>query len=235
MNNFFYSNNISSDIIILDKVESNHCINVLRYFKGDNIYVVDGIGNLYSGEIINADKNKCYVLIKKVKKKYRNRDYYIHIAISPTKNHDRIDWFIEKAVEIGVDEISFITCERTYRKKIRIDRLHRIAITAMKQSLKAYAPKINNLVLFDYFINNNKDSIGYICHLEKGAKNKVFSHNLIDSKSYILIGPEGDFSNNEIELAIKNDISPISLGESRLRTETAGIVACHLLNLKKNE
>ena len=235
MTNYFYSDSIISDIIILDRVESNHCINVLRKSKGDTIHVVDGKGNLYIGEIINANKIQCQIMIKEIIKKNKYKENYIHIAISPTKNHDRINWFTEKAVEIGVNEISFIKCERTLRKKIRIDKLNRIAITAMKQSLKTYLPKINDMVTFSDFLNRNENKIGYICHLEKGNKNSLFQLNLKGNEKFILIGPEGDFSSDEIELALNRNIYPISLGESRLRTETAGIVVCHLLNLKNNE
>ena len=235
MSNYFYSNSISGNIIILDRVESNHCVKVLRKSCGDNVNVVDGKGNLYIGELLKADKIQCQINIKETIKTNNDKKKYIHIAISPTKNHDRIDWFIEKAVEIGVDEISFIKCERTLRKKIRIKRLIRIAITAMKQSLKTYLPKINDMVLFDEFLNDNKNKIGYICHLEKGNKNNFLSLDLREDKKFVLIGPEGDFSHTEIELALKRNIFPISLGKSRLRTETAGVVACHLLNLKNNE
>jgi len=235
MNNYFYSNNISKYTITFDRVESNHCINVLRKSCGDIISVIDGKGNLYIGEIIKADKIQCKIKINEIIKSNKDKRQYIHIAISPTKNHDRIDWFTEKAVEIGVDEISFINCERTLRKKIKIDRLTRIAIAAIKQSLKTHLPKINDMISYNEFLKNNKNKIGYICHLEKGCKNNFHSLNLKSNKEFILIGPEGDFSNSEIQLALKRNIHPISLGKSRLRTETAGIVACHLLSLKNNE
>ena len=235
MSNYFFSNTISGNIIVLDKVESNHCINVLRKTCGDCVNVIDGKGNLFIGEIISPNKIQCKIKIKKIVKKNKDKKKYIHVAISPTKNHDRIDWFIEKAVEIGVDEISFIKCERTLRKKIKINRLTRIAITAIKQSLKAQLPKLNDIVTFNEFLNKNQNNIGYICHLEEGNRTNLFSLGLKEKKNFILIGPEGDFSSNEIKLARSNNIRSISLGESRLRTETAGIVACHLLNLEKNE
>ena len=123
MNNYFFSDIIEGNIITLDKAESNHCIKVLRKLNGDKINVVDGTGKLYVGKIINDDKFQCQVEIEEIIEKNKNKENYIHVAISPTKNHDRIDWFIEKAVEIGVDEISFIKCERTLRKKIKINRL----------------------------------------------------------------------------------------------------------------
>tara|TARA_B100000029_G_C17503771_1_gene933692 strand:- start:516 stop:1223 length:708 start_codon:yes stop_codon:yes gene_type:complete len=234
MNNYFFSDIIEGGIITLDKAESNHCIKVLRKLNGDKINVVDGTGKLYVGKIINDDKFQCQVEIEEIIEKNKNKENYIHVAISPTKNHDRIDWFIEKAVEIGVDEISFIKCERTLRKKIKINRLTRIAITAIKQSLKAQLPKLNDIVTFNEFLNKNQNNIGYICHLEEGNRTNLFSLGLKEKKNFILIGPEGDFSSNEIKLARSNNIRSISLGESRLRTETAGVVACHLLNLKNN-
>ena len=234
MNNYFFSDIIEGNIITLDKAESNHCIKVLRKLNGDKINVVDGTGKLYVGKIINDDKFQCQVEIEEIIEKNKDKENYIHVAISPTKNHDRIDWFIEKAVEIGVDEISFIKCERTLRKKIKINRLTRIAITAIKQSLKAQLPKLNDIVTFNEFLNKNQNNIGYICHLEEGNRTNLFSLGLKEKKNFILIGPEGDFSSNEIKLARSNNIRSISLGESRLRTETAGVVACHLLNLKNN-
>ena len=234
MNNYFFSDIIEGNIITLDKAESNHCIKVLRKLNGDKINVVDGTGKLYVGKIINDDKFQCQVEIEEIIEKNKNKENYIQVAISPTKNHDRIDWFIEKAVEIGVDEISFIKCERTLRKKIKINRLTRIAITAIKQSLKAQLPKLNDIVTFNEFLNKNQNNIGYICHLEEGNRTNLFSLGLKEKKNFILIGPEGDFSSNEIKLARSNNIRSISLGESRLRTETAGVVACHLLNLKNN-
>ena len=233
---FFYSNIIKNNIIVLDSIESNHCLKVLRKSIGDIINVVDGKGTLFKGKIITNNKN-CKVEIKKTVKDYNKKNYYIHIGISPLKNHNRIEWFIEKSVEIGIDEISFIECSRTIRKKINIDRLNRTAISAMKQTLKAKIPKINPILKINQFIENNSNDNKFICHLEENTTNSIFNYRKIfklNSSSCILIGPEGDFGIDEINFARKNSFSFLSLGDSRLRTETAGVVACHLLNIMNN-
>ena len=233
----FFSNIINNNIIVLDAFESKHCIRVLRKKIGDMINVVDGKGNLYKSEIISVSNKDCHVKVKEILKDYAKRDYYIHIGISPLKNHDRIEWFIEKSVEIGVDEISFIGCDRTLQKSIKLDRFHRIAITAMKQTLKAKIPQINNIQNFKTFIQKCNDNNRFICHLEKGNKNDLFSfkNNIVKNKSScILIGPEGDFTLDEIMISEKYKFYPITLGDSRLRTETAGVVACHLINIINN-
>ena len=235
---FFYSNNIIQDedlnkIIVLDKIESNHCVNVLRYQIGDKINVVDGIGTLYQGKIKDYKKKECYIDIFKEVNNFKKRNFNIHIAIAPTKNHDRLEWFVEKAVEIGVDQISFVNCNRSLRKQVRMNRINKVAITAMKQTLKAYLPKISSYSNLKDFINDNNTATGFICHLEDSDKKTFFDYEGIikKEKTYVLIGPEGDFDDQEIRYAINSDVRPITLGDSRLRTETAGIVACHLINL----
>ena len=235
---FFYSNNIIQDedlnkIIVLDKIESNHCVNVLRYQIGDKINVVDGIGTLYQGKIKDCKKKECYIDVFKQVKNFKKRNFNIHIAIAPTKNHDRLEWFVEKAVEIGVDQISFVNCNRSLRKQVRMNRINKVAITAMKQTLKAYLPKISSYSNLKDFINDNNTTAGFICHLEDSDKKTFFDYEGIikKEKTYVLIGPEGDFDDQEIRYAINSDVRPITLGDSRLRTETAGIVACHLINL----
>jgi 16S rRNA (uracil1498-N3)-methyltransferase len=231
---FFFSNDIDNQIIILDNDESRHCIKVMRHKVGDLIKIVDGLGNLYSGNLVSFDRNSCTIQINDKTENYKKRNQHIHIGISPIKNQDRLEWFIEKSVEIGIDEITLIDCDRTLRKKIKIDRLNKIAITAMKQSLKAYIPKINDVISVNDFIMYNQNSSKFICHLDNDDRRDVFYYK-DDIKKYknvsILIGPEGDFSASEIELAVDNDFLCVTLGNSRLRTETAGIVACHLFNL----
>ena len=231
---FFFSNDINNHTIILDNYESRHCIKVMRHKVGDLIKVVDGLGNLYSGNLVSFDRNSCTIQINDKTENYKKRNQHIHIGISPIKNQDRLEWFIEKSVEIGIDEITLIDCDRTLRKKIKIDRLNKIAITAMKQSLKAYIPKINDVISVNDFIMYNQNSSKFICHLDNDDRRDVFYYkeDIIQSKNVsILIGPEGDFSASEIELAIDNSFLCATLGNSRLRTETAGIVACHLFNL----
>lgn len=229
----FYSTNITDNKIILNKEESNHCINVLRYSIGDEINIVDGVGNMYVGIVSEIINKECFVKIIKTINDFKNKDYYIHVGISPIKNHSRFEWFVEKAVEVGIDEISIINCARTIKKSIRKNRIDRISQIAMKQTIKAKLPSINYDVSFEDFIQNNLQGSKYICHLNKEITKTLFdcSNNFKYKQSSILIGPEGDFTEYEVESALKENFIEISLGHSRLRTETAGVVACNLLNV----
>ena len=229
----FFSQKIIDGMIVLDKVESNHCMNVLRYSLNDEVNIVDGIGNLYIGSILEVNNNECYVKIEETIHGYNKKDYHLHLAISPTKNHSRIEWFIEKSIEIGVDEISFLNCSRTLRKNIRMSRISKIAKTAMKQANKAKLPIINPILNFKDFIEKSNDNT-FICHLNQKIEKNLMSYKSKFSKNHhscVLIGPEGDFTKEEVDSALKHKIIEISLGDSILRTETAGILACHLLNL----
>ena len=231
---FFFSENITDSTIVLDSMEFRHCIKVMRNNVGDIINVIDGKGSVYEGEIKIINKGNCKVLINKIIKDFCKKEYYIHIAISAIKNHDRLEWFIEKSVEIGIDEISFIHSSRTLRKKIKIDRLYRTAITALKQTLKAKFPILNQPINIDDFMKNCSNKNKFICHLQNEDRKSLFSFKK-DIKKYsdtcILIGPEGDFTLDEIEISKKYGFDSISLGDSRLRTETAGIVSCNMVNI----
>ncbi len=219
------------DKIFLDKKESRHAIRILRKNKGDIISLTDGKGNLYDGEIILADINNCQVQITNISKQEKQHKNYLHIAIAPTKNIDRFEWFLEKSTEIGIDEITPIICERSERKDIKIERSNRILLSAMKQSLKFYLPKLNNITSLQDLLNNQIEAKKkYIAHCHNLKKDKLKPINNKTS-CLILIGPEGDFSDKEIKLACKNNFQPVSLSTSRLRTETAGIVATHTINL----
>ena len=234
----FYSNLIERDTIILDSCESKHCIKVLRKSIGDLVNVVDGKGTLYKGSIVSFNNKQCQIQIKEKIKEYGKRDYYIHIAISVLKNHNRLEWFIEKSVELGIDEISFIYCQRTLKKTIKLNRIYKTAIVAMKQTLKAKIPKINNVLKLEDFLKNCFSENRYICHLEKNNQEDLFHFKKeIKNKrnSCVLIGPEGDFTLDEISFSEKCKFQPVTLGRSRLRSETAGIVACHLLNIINNK
>ena len=231
--NIFYSYNIQSHIIRLDKVETNHCIKVLRNNIGDEVLVTDGMGFLYTC-IIKEVKNK-YAFLEIIKKKENKKKYFVHIAISPIKNHERLEWFVEKAVEIGIDKISFIKCERTLRKNIRMTRLKKIAITAMKQSLKTKIPVIDSIINIEDFLKSCNTDNRFICYLRKD-KSHMFDKKIHKDRDIcILIGPEGDFSNKEVDLALSEKFQTLSLGDNRLRTETAGIIACHLANIVVNK
>ncbi len=227
----FYTQNITGNTAILGEEESKHCVRVLRKKTGDIIHFIDGKGTLYQGEITDLHKKGVWlnILQKEEKKKW---DTHIHIAIAPTKNISRTEWFLEKCTEIGIDEVTFIDCYHSERKKIRLDRLEKVALSATKQSLKAHLPKLNDLITFKEFIAAIADeSISkYICWVSE--ENLHFLESSQQGENLlILIGPEGDFSEKEIKMALDAGFKPVGLGESRLRTETAGVIACHLAHL----
>lgn len=227
----FYTPNINSKEYTLPKDESKHCIQVLRKKIGDIIYLVDGRGGFYTASLINENPKSCQLLIEKESHEFGKSGTHIHIAIAPTKKNDRLEWFLEKSTEIGINEITPIICDHSERKVIKIERMNKILVAAMKQSQRAYLPKLNQAITFKSFIQKDFNSKCFIAHCEKGKK--VLLKNTISKGEDIIvvIGPEGDFSINEINLAQNNNFTPISLGENRLRTETAAIVSCHTINL----
>lgn len=221
----------TSKEISFSKEESRHIVRVLRKKEGDTLYITDGKGYLFTSEILRAYDKKCLVKVTDIQKKPKHWNYYLHIAIAPTKNNDRYEWFLEKATEIGIDEITPVFCEHSERRQIKSDRMEKVILSAMKQSLKYNLPVFNEAVKFKDFINKKDWDLGLIAHCEDGQKNVLGSFLPFRKKIMILIGPEGDFSVSEIELATENGIKPVSLGDSRLRTETAGIVACHTVSI----
>lgn len=227
----FFTPDITDKNYTLNEIESKHCIKVLRLNVNDHIQLIDGKGNFYEAQIANANPKKCKVDIIKIINEFSKRNHYLHIAIAPTKNIDRFEWFLEKATEIGIDEITPILCEHSERKIIKPERLEKVIISAIKQSIKAYKPKLNEITNYDDFIKQNFDGIKYIAHCEENKKETLKDIYNPSNNALILIGPEGDFSPAEIIYAQQNGFTEISLGGSRLRTETAGIVACHTINL----
>lgn len=228
----FYTNNIQGENAVLSEEESKHCTRVLRKKTGDKIHFIDGKGGLYEGIITEAHKNNTWIRIVS-KTQQVARVFKIHIAIAPTKNISRTEWFLEKCTEMGVDEITFLECEHSERKKIRLDRLEKIVLSACKQSLKAFVPQINPIISYREFIGGVKENIDnkYICWVEK--ENKHLYHQVPKEENcIILIGPEGDFSKEEIIASQEAGFQSVGLGKSRLRTETAGIVACHTVHIK---
>lgn len=213
----------------LPEEEAKHCIRVLRKSVGDKINVIDGKGGFYSCEISSITKKICEIIILE-KIVQPQHPFKLHIAIAPTKNMDRTEWFVEKCTEIGISEITFLLCERSERKVIKMERIQKIVISAVKQSIKATIPKINKLTKYDDFINKSEDGNKMIAHLIDEDRQYIKKNGSSDNYT-ILIGPEGDFSPKEVEKAINNDFNPISLGPSRLRTETAGISACQQVNI----
>lgn len=227
----FYSAHIQENNFQLDEEESRHAVKVLRLKERDTISLVDGKGGFYLAEISQADPKKCTLKILQAQQNYGKKNYFIHLAIAPTKNMDRIEWMVEKCVEIGIDKISFIKCQRSERKNVNPERIEKIAVSAMKQSLKAYLPKIHDLISFKDFLNSELEDQRFIGHLEEGEKKDLQNAARKSGNYCILIGPEGDFSPEEIEQAKVKGFTPVNLGPSRLRTETAGMVSCHILNL----
>jgi len=224
----FYSSIIEKTVNITSE-ENKHLVKVLRKKINDQIHLIDGKGYLYTGRIIKQDKNNSEVEIIKKEKKEKNHNYYLHIAISPTKNASRFEWFLEKATEIGIDEITPILSHRSERKKINIDRCERILISSIKQSLKFHIPNLNDPISYNDFIKQKINGDKFIAHCLETKKEKL--SNSINKICTILIGPEGDFTEEEINLAKDHGYKPLSLGSSRLRTETAGVVATHSVNL----
>ncbi len=223
----FYNPDINTDTtqFTFDKIESKHIVRVLRKKEGDQLHITDGKGHLFVCQIIIANDKKCTAAISEYTKVSRGRNYYLHVAIAPTKNNDRMEWFLEKATEIGIDEITPIICDNSERKVVKLERFQKIIQSAMKQSLQFHLPRLNDPIRFSDMMQRTFDGDVYIAHCEEGDKKGFKDLVAPQQKIHILIGPEGDFSSNEINLALQKECTPVSLGENRLRTETAGIVA----------
>lgn len=227
----FYAPDIAEKTYTLNEEESKHCIRVLRLALGDEITLIDGRGGLYKTRIVNPEPKRCMVEVYESTHEFEKRNHYLHIAIAPTKNIERFEWFLEKATEIGIDEITPLLCDHSERKVVNNERLEKIIISAVKQSIKAYVPLLNPMIPFKQFIQLKQQGSQFIAHCASKELKQLKNEIKPLLKNIILIGPEGDFSTEEINLAIKNNCNEISLGTSRLRTETAGVVACHTINL----
>ena len=216
----------------LSEEEAAHCLRVLRLSVGACLDITDGKGNLYKAEISSIQGKHCYVQAREVLSAPKSWRGNIHIAIAPTKNIDRIEWLAEKATEIGLDAITFLNCRFSERKVVKTDRIERIVVSAMKQSLKYTKPQVGDMVDFKKFIAQERSGAKFIAHCYDSER-VLFKDALVPGEeATVLIGPEGDFSPEEVELAVKAGFRPISLGSSRLRTETAALVACHTYILK---
>lgn len=224
----FYNPNLNETAtsFVFDKEESKHIIKVLRKKEGDILHVTNGLGYMFTVEITIASDTKCTVKIKETEKQEVPK-FNLHLAVAPTKMNERYEWFLEKATEIGVQEITPIICEHSERKVIKTDRFQKILESAMKQSLHYYLPKLNEPIRFKDFIKTKKSGQLFIAHCEETSKKLLKNELKTSQDTTILIGPEGDFSVKEIQLAVENNFIPVSLGSTRLRTETAAIVACH--------
>ena len=223
----FYISDIneSTQQITFDTTESRHIIRVLRKKEGDRIYITNGRGLLVTSMIDIASDKKCQVRVSSCEKKNNSRNYHLHLAIAPTKNNDRLEWFLEKATEIGIDEITPIITQNSERRAVKKNRLKKIMIAAMKQSLKFHLPILNDPTPLNVFLHLKSNSRRYIAHCREGEKRSMKALIQPSESSTILIGPEGDFSHEEIVESVNANFIPISLGKERLRTETAALVA----------
>jgi 16S rRNA (uracil1498-N3)-methyltransferase len=210
--------------------ESRHISKVLRKKSGDILQITDGKGIWYEAQILVPDHKKCTAkIISRIQ--VPPRPYQLHMVVAPTKLNDRFEWFLEKATEIGVHQITPIICEHSERKVIKMERMEKVIQSAMKQSLQSYLPQLNPVLGFKEYLTQPKSGDLYIAHCEEGDKRELFQTAEAKKNTTILIGPEGDFSADEIQLALNNGFKAVALGNTRLRTETAAIVACTTMAL----
>jgi len=230
--NIFYQSDLSLQTNSLSEEESRHCTRVLRLKEGDHINLIDGKGTFCEAVIKKADTRNCeYEIVNRISE-YGKRNFNLTIAIAPTKNNERFEWFLEKATEIGIDRIIPVICRYSERKELKIDRLEKIIISAVKQSQKAYVPILSPVMKFQEFIKMPFAGDKFIAHCYINEERLLLKNKVKPgTDSLICIGPEGDFSSAEVDAATELGFIPISLGNSRLRTETAGVVACHTVNL----
>jgi len=228
----FYTPDISvnASTYFLSEDESKHCVRVLRLQVGDIITLIDGKGSFFKAAITDAHPKRTILQIIEIQPDANKRIHYLHIAVAPTKNIERLEWFLEKATEIGIDEISLIICQRSERKEVKVDRLEKIITSAIKQSIKAWHPRLNEPLPLSKLFATPFDGQKFIAHCEPGLKFSLKECLQIAGRSLILVGPEGDFTPKEIEEALKNDFKAITLGDSRLRTETAALESCFEVN-----
>jgi len=230
--NTFFSHSIIHDQAILDATESDHCLKVLRQRAGDRVQVIDGKGGLYEGTLSLPDAKICRIA-GLVRKEYRARDPFLHLAVAPTKSMDRFEWFIEKAVEIGIDIITPLLCDRSERREVKPERLQKVIISSMKQAVVPRMPLLRPMTPFGSLAEKTgrQETACYIAHCSDEERISLTRAWVRNHQALIMIGPEGDFSLQEIQQAIQNGFVSVSLGANRLRTETAALVACLTANL----
>ena len=234
---WFYSQNIKDGKIILEEEEAKHALKVLRLKANEEVMVINGTGGLYHCRLDQCSKKEVSAAIINEQLNHKARPYSIHIAIAPTKNISRFEWFLEKSTEIGIDKISPILCHRSERKIIKNERLQRVLLAACKQSQKAYLPSLAPLEKFEHFVNNCKEQNKFIAHCDYENNQQLLHLAKAKKEVLIMIGPEGDFSEKEVDFAISKGFLAVGLGKERLRTETAGLVACqsiHFINQKES-
>ncbi len=231
----FYNDQLdqSTTQFTFSEEESKHLIKVLRKKEGELVHITNGRGYLFEAKIINADAKKCKAEIIDTDKKHQKM-FWFHLVVAPTKMNDRFEWLLEKATEIGVNEITPIICDNSERKIIKIKRMQKVILAAMKQSLQTYLPLLNDPISYKEFIAKNQKGLLFIAHCEDEEKLDLKRRVAPDKDVTVLIGPEGDFSKNEIKQAYEAGFLPVSLGENRLRTETAAIVTCATITMINN-
>ncbi|MGI4871202.1 MAG: 16S rRNA (uracil(1498)-N(3))-methyltransferase [Janthinobacterium lividum] len=208
----------------LSEEESKHAVRVLRLGPGAPVTLVDGRGHVYAAAVADANPKRCTLHISS-QEVIAPRATYTHVAVAPTKNLDRMEWLVEKAVEVGIERLSFLRCARSERRELKLERLEKIAISALKQSGQAWLPQLDELVDFEKFIPETDPAATFIAHLEAGERTALAQVVAAAPRCCVLIGPEGDFTSTEIALALSRGIRPVTLGASRLRTETAALAA----------
>ncbi len=235
---FFYVPN-APECKELPGEEATHAVRVLRLGEGDSIWLMDGVGNFYRAEVGIVTKKRCLYNVVETLPQQKTWSGRIHLAIAPTKMMERIEWMAEKATEIGFDELTFLDCKFSERHVVRIDRVERIVVSAMKQSRKAFMPVVNELTAFNEFVTTCDVDYKFIAHCYNDRERIDLFDKLTslpaDATVCIVVGPEGDFSLDEVELAIANGFEPITLGNSRLRTETAGLMAVTMAQIRKRK
>lgn len=219
---------------ILPEHESLHCVKVLRTREGDMLTVTDGKGSFYDCELVQAHPKRCVVAIRHRSEVPASRPFVLHVAFAPSKQMDRNEWFVEKATEIGIDRFTPLLCSRSERKEIKSERLQKIAVAAMKQSMQAYLPEIEAMVRFEDLIARPFQGRKFIAHCHDQPKKALSQTYVKGENALLLIGPEGDFSEEEVERAIDLGFEPVSIGETRLRSETASLVSMHTIHVINN-
>lgn len=226
----FYTPDIAAATYTLNEEESRHCSKVLRLTIGDSVNLIDGVGGFYEAEIFAVTRKNVQLRIVSKQDEFGKRNHHLHIAVAPTKNIDRLEWFLEKATEIGIDEITPIICERSERKVVKEERLEKVITSAVKQSLTAYHPKLHSSTSYTAFIQSQVADVKLIAHCMDGEKTYINQLVKPHQSCIVLIGAEGDFTPAELSIALQNGYKPVTLGNTRLRTETAALAACFEVN-----
>lgn len=229
--NVFYLPDAQLGTISFPEEESKHIVKVLRMKEGDRFCVTNGNGSLFDAELVDAHPKRAMADLSNQRNGYDIRDYKLSIAIAPTKLNERTEWFLEKATEIGIDEVKLFASYHSERRAANVERFRKIVVSAMKQSVKSKMPMVEEMVSFDKLVKQNFDGQKFIAWIDDDVKDQLCDLYKKGENAIVLIGPEGDFSKEEVELAKENGYVPVSLGEARLRTETAAVVACHTMQL----